>query len=62
MVYTVAGNGGKLSGTSQGYPHPVHFLSQLQLGSVVIDLDAERLEASFVDVNGAVLDSFVITR
>jgi len=62
VVYTVAGNGGKLSGTSQGYPHPAHFLSQLQLGSVVIDLDAERLEASFVDVNGAVLDSFVITR
>jgi hypothetical protein len=66
VVYTVAGNGGKVTITSQGYPHPAHFFSQpadeLDIGSVVIDLGANRLEASFIDINGAVLDSFVMTR
>lgn len=62
VVYTVAGNGGKITYTTEGFPHPAHFFSQLELGSVVIDVDASRLEASFVDVNGAVLDSFVMTR
>ncbi len=62
LVYTVAGNGGKLGVTSAGYPHPANFFSEVELGSVVIDVDASRLEASFVDVNGAVLDSFVMTR
>jgi hypothetical protein len=62
VVYTVAGNGGKATTLSAGFPHPAHFFSRLEIGSVVIDLDANRLEASFVDVNGAVLDSFVMTR
>ncbi len=62
VVYTVAGNGGQATTLSPGFPHPAHFFSKLELGSVVIDLTANRLEASFVDVNGAVLDSFVMTR
>ena len=62
VVYTVAGNGGKITSTSEGYPHPAHFFSELALGSVVIDVDDKRLEASFVGVNGEVLDSFVMTR
>jgi len=62
VVYTVAGNGGQVTTTSAGFPHPANFFSELELGSVVIDADAQRLEASFVDVNGAVLDSFVMTR
>jgi 3',5'-cyclic AMP phosphodiesterase CpdA len=62
VVYTVAGNGGKITYTTPGYPHPANFFSQLELGSVVIDLDENQLEASFVDVNGTVLDSFIITR
>ncbi|MEZ5573519.1 MAG: metallophosphoesterase family protein [Halioglobus sp.] len=62
VVYTVAGNGGQVTVTSAGFPHPANFFSELELGSVVIDVDADRLEASFVDVNGAVLDSFVMTR
>jgi acid phosphatase type 7 len=62
VVYTVAGNGGKATTLSAGFPHPAHFFSQLEIGSVVLDLDAGRLEASFVDIDGAVLDSFVMTR
>jgi hypothetical protein len=62
VVYTVAGNGGKVTTVSEGFPHPAHFFSELEIGSVVIDVDASQLEASFVDVNGAVLDSFIMTR
>ena len=31
VVYTVAGNGGKVTFTTQGFPHPVHFFSELTL-------------------------------
>jgi 3',5'-cyclic AMP phosphodiesterase CpdA len=62
VVYTVAGNGGKAAVTSSGYPHPAHYFSLVEIGSVVIDLDANSLEASFIGVNGEVLDSFVMTR
>jgi hypothetical protein len=62
VVYTVAGSGGQATTLSAGFPHPAHFFSKLEIGSVVIDLNANRLEASFVDVKGAALDSFVITR
>ena len=58
----MAGNGGKVTFTTQGFPHPAHFFSELTLGSVVIDVDDQRLEASFVGIDGAVLDSFVMTR
>jgi hypothetical protein len=62
VVYTVAGNGGKVTYTTEGFPHPVNFFSLLEIGSVVIDLNENQLEASFVDANGTVLDSFVMTR
>ncbi len=62
VVYTVAGSSGYATFTTEGFPHPAHFFSKLEIGSVVIDVDAARLEASFVDSNGAVLDSFVMTR
>lgn len=62
VVYTVAGNGGKITILSEGFPHPAHFFSELILGSVVIDMNEDTLEASFVDDKGEVQDSFVITR
>lgn len=62
VVYTVAGNGGKVTSISEDFPHPAHFFSVLELGSVVIDAGANRLDAKFIDVNGSVLDEFVLTR
>jgi len=62
VVYTVAGNGGKVTSTSQGFPHPAHFFSELTLGSVVLDINESTLEASFVGTDGEVLDSFTMTR
>lgn len=62
VVYTVAGTAGRVSPTSPGFPHPAHYFSEAELGSVVIDAGAEKLVARFIDVDGAVRDSFTITR
>lgn len=62
VVYTVAGNGGKVTTTSEGFPHPAHFFSELTLGSVVIDVSETSLEARFIGVEGKVLDWFSVTR
>ena len=63
VVYSVAGNGGKLSGTSSGYPHPAHFYSTNErLGSVVVDAGASRLVTRFIDVDGNEFDYYEIVR
>lgn len=62
VVYTVAGNGGKVTSLSPGFPHPAHFYSELTLGSVLIDLTDSSLEARFIDINGKILDSVTLTR
>lgn len=63
VVYTVAGSsGGQSGGTSTGYPHRAMFFSTLEFGSVVVDATQTRLDARFIDVNGAVLDHFTMTR
>ena len=62
VVYTVAGNGGKVTTLSEGFPHPAHFYSDLTVGSVVIDVNDTQLKASFLDADGTVLDHFTMTR
>ena len=63
VVYSVAGNGGKLSGTSSGYPHPAHFYSTNErLGSVVVDAGASSLVTRFIDVDGDEFDYYEIAR
>lgn len=62
VVYTVAGNGGKVTSVSAGYPHPAHFFSDLSLGSVVVDAGADRLVARFIDAGGAQQDYFEVHR
>ena len=63
VVYSVAGNGGKLSGTSSGYPHPAHFYSTNErLGSVVVDAGASSLVTRFIDVDGNEFDYYEIAR
>ena len=59
-VYTVAGSSGKTTGGS--LDHPVMFVSYNVLGSVVLDIDGDRLDATFVDWNGAELDDFTIIK
>jgi acid phosphatase type 7 len=59
-VYAVAGSSGKLGGGSLN--HPAMFVSLNRLGSVVIDVDGDRLVAKFLRENGTVDDSFTMVK
>jgi hypothetical protein len=59
-VYVVAGSSGQKSGGDLN--HPVKFLSTNALGSLVLDIDGHRLDATFVDDKAAVLDTFTIVK
>ena len=59
-VHVVAGNGGSISGGSMN--HPVMVTSLLQLGSLVVDVNGNRLDARFLDNQGAIRDSFTIVK
>jgi hypothetical protein len=59
-VYVVAGSGGSVS--SAALNHPVMVVSLARLGSMVIDVDGQTLDAKFVSSTGAVDDSFRIAK
>ncbi len=59
-VFTVAGCSGKV--TSGGtYNHPVMYYGNNELGSLVLDVSALRLDVSFLRSDGVVADWFTIT-
>ncbi|HZI64997.1 MAG TPA: metallophosphoesterase family protein, partial [Thermoanaerobaculia bacterium] len=59
-VYAVAGSSGKISGGTLN--HPAMFISLNQLGSMVLDVDGNRLDAVFLRETGVVTDSFTIVK
>ena len=59
-VYAVAGSGGQVSGGTLN--HPAMFISLNQLGSMVLDVDGNRLDASFLRETGAIGDSFTMIK
>lgn len=59
-VYAVAGSAGKISGG--GLNHPAHFISLNNLGSLVLDIDGTRLDATFLRENGTTPDTFAIIK
>jgi hypothetical protein len=59
-VYTVAGSSGKISGGTLN--HPAMYVSLNVLGSVVLDINGNRLDATFLDDLGAVRDTFTIVK
>jgi hypothetical protein len=60
-VYVTAGSSGKISGGSLDHPVMVH-ASLNRLGSLVLDINGNRLDASFVRENGSVDDFFTILK
>ena len=60
IVHTVAGSSGQISGGS--LDHPAMLVSLNVLGSLVLDIDGNRLDAAFLDQAGAVRDSFTIIK
>jgi len=60
-VYAVAGSSGKVS---RGYPlnHPVMFIELESLGSMVLDVSGNRLDATFLDQSASIRDKFTILK
>lgn len=59
-VYAVAGSSGQTSGGTLN--HPAMFISLNNLGSMVLDIDGNRLDAKFLRENGAIADYFTIIK
>jgi hypothetical protein len=59
-VYTVAGSSGQISGGALN--HPAMFVSMNVLGSMVLDVAGDKLDARFVDNTGAVRDYFTLRK
>lgn len=59
-VYAVAGSSGKI--TAADLDHPAMYISLLSLGSLVLDVAGNRLEATFLNDQGTVLDYFTIVK
>jgi hypothetical protein len=59
-VYAVAGSSGHTSGGTLN--HPTMFISLNQLGSVVLDISGDRLDAKFLRETGLVQDHFTIIK
>jgi hypothetical protein len=59
-VYAVAGSSGKISGGALN--HPAMFISLNELGSMVLDVNGSRLDATFLRDDGAIADSFTIVK
>ncbi len=57
-VYAVAGSSGRISGGSLN--HPAMFVSLNQLGSMVLDVSGDRLDAKFINSTNGITDSFSI--
>ncbi|MBK8148010.1 MAG: metallophosphoesterase [Acidobacteria bacterium] len=59
-VYAVAGSSGKIS--SGTLNHPAMFVSLNNLGSMIIDVNNDRLDAKFLRENGTIADYFTIVK
>jgi len=59
-VYVVAGSSGQATFVQPDGPHPAMFMSLLQLGSLVVDVNGNRLDGRFLRETGNVEDYFTI--
>lgn len=59
-IYVVAGSAGKISGGTLN--HPAMFLSLNRLGSLVVEVEGDRLDAWFLRENGTTNDYFTILK
>ena len=59
-VYAVAGSSGQISGGTLN--HPAMFISLNNLGSMVLDVNGNTLDAKFLRENGAIADFFSIVK
>ena len=62
-IYSVVGCSGKTSGTSSGWPHPVFYsYNNTLLGSMLLEVNDNRLDAKFITSTNTVYDGFTIVK
>ena len=62
-VHAVAGSaGGQGGGLQPDGPHPVFFISTLDHGSLVLDINGNTLSATFIRKDGVTPDTFTINK
>ncbi len=62
-VYTVCGVSGVREGTSSGWPHNAMYASTVSYyGSLVIDVNGDRLDTKFLTSSGTIWDQFTIQK
>jgi hypothetical protein len=60
VVYIVAGSSGQTGGGSLN--HPAHYVSLNELGSMIVDVDSNRLDAQFLTGTGTISDHFTLLK
>jgi len=60
VVYTIAGSAGQALGGPLN--HPAHFISLNELGTVVVDVNQNRLDAKFLNSDGIIRDYYTLTK
>jgi hypothetical protein len=60
VIYTIAGSAGQALGGPLN--HPAHFISINELGTVVVDVTGNRLEAKFLNSDAVVRDTYTLIK
>jgi acid phosphatase type 7 len=60
-VYATVGSSGNVEG-SPGVNHPAYFTTLFEVGSMVIDVNGTRLDATFLNADGVVRDTFTMIK
>lgn len=61
VVYVVSGSAGQLGGTQGSYPHnAMHYSNATNGGSLVLDFNANRMDAKWVCADGQIRDRFTM--
>ena len=60
VIYTIAGSAGQALGGPLN--HPAHFISLNELGTVVIDVSGNRLDAKFLNSAAVVRDTYTLIK
>lgn len=62
-VYVVAGSAGSLGGTASSFPHAAMYYSNATTGgSLLIEVEANRLDAKFIAADNTIKDQFTIMK
>ncbi len=63
IVYVVSGSAGQVGGSTSGFPHPAMLYSnRTEGGSLVLEIEKNRLDLKWLSANGNISDSFTMMK